>query len=87
MEKREPRVYYVQEREGRKAILVFDAGHAGGDVYVYEHKESNQTKDIEQEIMKYLHVDVLPKETKEEMVRIWVEKNFGTSMSWKLTPE
>lgn len=40
MEKRETRVYYFEEKVDRKAILVFDAGHEGGDIYIYEHKET-----------------------------------------------
>jgi len=87
MEKREARVYYVQEREDRKAILVFDAGHASGDVHIYEHKESCSTEDIQEEIKAHLQVDKLPKEDQSAIVSMWVEKKFGFQMIWKLTPE
>jgi len=86
MEKREARVYYIQ-REGKKAILVFDAGYAGGDVHIYEHKESCSAKEIEEEVRAYLQMNVPCKEASRAIVSIWVEKNFGHSMSWKLTPE
>lgn len=86
MEKREPRVYYLAEREDRKAMLVFDAGHSGGDIHIYEHKETRPTKEIEEEIKAYLQVDKLSKEALENIVSMWVEKEFGHSMPWKLTP-
>lgn len=87
MDKREPRVYYIPERDDRRAILVFDAGHAGGDVHVYEHKESRQANGIEAEVKVYLRVDELPREPETDAIRIWIEKEFGFPMSWKLVPE
>jgi len=87
MEKREARVYYLQEREDRKAIIVFDAGYAGGDVHIYEHKEAFPTKEIKKEIGAYLKLESMSKETEKEIVRLWVEKRFGHSISWNLLPE
>jgi hypothetical protein len=40
-------VYFSEERQDRKAILVFDAGHDKGTVYVYECKEAVLIEDIE----------------------------------------
>ena len=87
MEKREAKVYYIPERENEKAIIIFDGGYAGGDVHIYEHKKSCSTEEIQEEIKAYLQTNKLPKEAKESIVSIWVEKNFGHLMSWKLTPE
>lgn len=87
MDKREPKVYYLAERDDRKAILIFDAGHAGGDVHIYEHKESHSTKEIEKEMKAYLQVDKLSEEAMTNIVSMWVEKELGHSVSWKLTPE
>ncbi|MDI6905237.1 MAG: hypothetical protein QMD13_07110 [Candidatus Bathyarchaeia archaeon] len=87
MEKRAPKVYYVPERVGRNAILIFDAGYAGGDVHVYEYKESRSVKEIEEEMKAHLRVDKLSKEAEQDVVNTWIEKNFGLPMSWKLTPE
>ena len=87
MEKREARVYYVQESEDRKAILVFDAGHAGGDVYVYEFRESYPTEQIKEEAKNFLRLNKMSKTTEKEMVGSWVEKKFGFPLSWKLTSE
>ena len=87
MEKRTARVYYVQERIGQKALLVFDAGHAGGDIHIYEYKESQSTVDIMEEIKKQLQAEMLSREAQDAMVRMWIEKNHGFPMSWKLVPE
>ena len=85
MERREPRVYYLAEREDRKAILVFDGGYVGGDIHIYEHKESRPTKEIEEEVKAYFKVDKLSSEVMKNIVGMWIEQNFGHSISWKLT--
>lgn len=87
MEKREPRVYYVQEREGRKAMLIFDAGHANGDVHIYEHIKSCSTKDILEEVKKYLKADDFPKGSEFTILTTWIDKNHGFPISWKLVSE
>jgi len=84
MEKREPRVYYLAEREDRKAVLIFDGGYAGGDIHIYEHKESRETTELEEEMKQYYQNEELPKEVREELVALWIEKNLGYAMSWKL---
>lgn len=84
MTKREPRVYYSAEREDRKAILVFDAGYAGGDVHIYEHKETRLAKEIEDEVKANLKTDNL---STLNPVQVWVNQKFGHSMSWKLESE
>lgn len=84
MEKREARVYYLQKREDRKAIIVFDAGHAGGDVHIYEHKESRSVDQIEEEVKAFLKVDHI---STLNPVWTWVDKKYGHSMSWRLVSE
>jgi hypothetical protein len=83
MAKRIPRVYFSEERQDRKAILVFDAGHDKGTVYVYERKEAILIEDIEKE-MKELYQYEIPQEN---LVFKWVEFKFGFPMQWKLTSE
>jgi hypothetical protein len=87
LEKREARVYYVQEREGQKAILVFDGGHANGDIHVYEHVKSCSTKDVQEEVKTYLKAHNFPKGSEFTILSTWVEKNFGFPISWRLTEE
>lgn len=55
MERREPRVYYFAEREDQKAILIFDAGHTGGDIYIYEHKETLPASELKNLLTKLGH--------------------------------
>jgi len=87
MQKREARIFYVAERAGRKAIIVFDAGHGGGDVHIYEHMRDCPTKEIQDEVKKYLRVDKLPDGTEQSTLNTWIEKNFGLPISYKLIPE
>jgi hypothetical protein len=87
MERREARVFYIQGREGQKAMLVFDAGHANGDIHIYEHVKSFSTKDVLEEVKKYLNADGLPKGSEFTILSTWIEHNFGFPMIWKLTPE
>lgn len=87
MEKREARVYYIPEREGQKAIIIFDGGYAYGDIHIYEYVKSHDTEEIEKEIKEHYKVDKLSETISKEMVSIWVEKNFGHSMWWKLIIE
>ena len=82
MIKHEPRIYYIGQREEKKAVLVFDAGHANGDIHIYEHKTTLSSKDILIEMQE--EYSNLPDETRKEIVRNWVEKKFGHSISWKL---
>jgi hypothetical protein len=87
MEKREARVFYVQEREGQKAMLIFDAGHANGEIYVYECVKSYSTKEIQEEVKKHLKVNNLVKGTEFTALSTWIEKNYGFPISWKLVSE
>jgi hypothetical protein len=86
MERREPRVYYLAERQDRKALLVFDAGYAGGDIHVYEHKETIATERLEEEMKQFYGKDQLSETILKELVALWVEKKLGHPMSWKLIP-
>lgn len=55
MERRQPKVYHFAERENRKAILIFDAGHSGGDIYVYEHKDTPPAFELNKLLRKLGH--------------------------------
>lgn len=79
------RAHYLAERQDRKDMLIFDAGHASGDVHIYEYKESRSAKEIEEETKASLKVDKLPKMM--NPVWMWVNQKFGHSISWKLTSE
>lgn len=87
MQKREARIFYIPKGSGRKAIIVYDRGHAGGDVHVYECKESYSTKEIEEEIKKHLQIDKVPSGEQNTIIQTWVEKKFGLPISWKLVEE
>jgi len=50
MVSRLPRVYFSEKRQDRKAILVFDAGHDKGTVYIYEYKEARKVREIKKEM-------------------------------------
>lgn len=50
---RKPRVYWFKGKKEQKDILLFDAGHELGFVYVYELKESLQASQLESQIQKY----------------------------------
>ena len=50
MMRREPRVYYLGEKEDRKAILIFDAEYAGGDIHVYKRKETLESKKLAEDM-------------------------------------
>ena len=45
MSEREAKVYWVS-RTGQKDLLIFDAGHKDGTIYVYEFKESVLAQDV-----------------------------------------
>jgi hypothetical protein len=82
---RERRVYWIHKPEGEKDLLIFDAGYVGGDIHIYEFKESIPSENIEEEIKSY-YQNNLPKEFLKEITRLWVEKNCGNSLYWNLTP-
>ena len=52
---RKPRVYWFKGKKGRKDILLFDAGHELGLVYIYELKEDLPATELESQIQKYGH--------------------------------
>jgi hypothetical protein len=83
---RKPRVYYLPEKEGRKAMLVFDAGYALGDIHIYEHRETIDTKKLEEEMKQFYGKDQLSEAILSELVALWIEKKLGYPMSWKLVP-
>jgi len=84
--KREPRVYYLPEKEGKKATLVFDAGYAFGDIHIYEHKETIDTEKLEEELKQIYGRSRLYEEEMTELVALWVEKKLGYALRWKLEP-
>jgi hypothetical protein len=78
--KRTPKIYYIQEKQGQKALLIFDAGHSGGDIHVYEHKLTVPVEEIEKQIKKGTKLDI-------DDIRLWIERNYGTPLTWRLEPE
>lgn len=83
MVRRERRVYWVKKPE-EKDLLIFDGGYSGGDIHVYEYKETVSSKKIEEEMKAHLKYDEFPEEAMKEIVRWWVEKNFGHTLSYDL---
>jgi hypothetical protein len=78
MTEREPRVYFLPEKQGRKAMLVFDGGYTGGDIHVYEYKETIATDEIQKELQ-------LPEYQQKELVSHWVEKKLGHAIYYRLS--
>lgn len=77
MTEREPRVYYLPERQDRKAMIIFDGGYFGGDIHIYEHKETIATDDMQKELQ-------LPEYQLKELTTHWVEKKLGHAIYYKL---
>lgn len=85
MSERKRRVYWVR-RLKEKDLLVFDGGYFGGDVHIYEFKESHSAKDIEEELKNRYKVATLPDVMTDESVNLWVEKKFGMPVTYDLKP-
>jgi hypothetical protein len=79
---REARVYWVRRPEGEKDLLIVDAGYEGGAIYIYEHKESIEVKDIQKEAEEMLRY----KPPVNELVSIWIGAKFGYPMTWRIIP-
>lgn len=77
---RKRRIYWVRKPKGEKDLLIFDGGYVGGDIHVYEFKESYSSKKIEED----MKAEDMPMELIEEIVRLWVEKKYGVPMAWDL---
>ena len=87
MARRVPRVYFCEKTQDRNAILIFDAGYDGGDIHIYEHKETQQAKKIENEMKTHFKPHGIPEDFHKDVVQMWVEQKYGNSIVWKLTPE
>jgi len=80
------RVYWVDRPEDQKDLLIFDGGYVGGDVHVYEYKETYPSKDIEEEMKEYYKTNDIPDTLMPEIVRDWVERKFGHSVAYDINP-
>ncbi len=71
MPKREAKLYWIK-RHDKKDLLIFDAGHSNGTLYIYESKDSVIIN--EDEIQKIGNI------------QSWIEKKFGavSTSIWKL---
>lgn len=52
---REPKIYYFPETQERRAVLIFDGGYEGGDIHIYEHKETLPDSELDAQIRKHGH--------------------------------
>ena len=84
MPQRARRVYWISKPQG-KDLIVFDGGYIGGDIHVYEYKESHSVKEIEESVRLRLGWNELPAEYAKEAVIRWIEQNLGHAMSWELS--
>lgn len=50
---RSPRVYWFQKSLRKKDILVFDAGYTNGTIHIYEHKETLDAEELENQLRKH----------------------------------
>lgn len=78
------RVYWIKGTKDRPNILVFDGGYAGGDIHIYEHKESVSSEEAEKVAKEYLGGEEIPEENLPEVGRYWVEKKFGHNVAYDL---
>ena len=71
MPQREAKIYWIT-RTNEKDLLVFDAGHEDGTLYIYELKESVLVQDTQKMA---------------KNVESWIEKKYGfPKMEWKIEP-
>lgn len=85
MTERPSRVYWVQKNNGHH-LLIFDRGHEGGSVHVYEFKESFEVDRVKEELRRYYnHANPqAAKIDKVDSVALWVEKKFGFPTTFEL---
>jgi len=50
---RSPKVYWFQKPPRKKDILVFDAGYANGTIHIYDHKETLDAAELENQLKKH----------------------------------
>ena len=77
---RAKRVYWVDKPEKGEQLLIFDGGYYGGDIHVYEYKESFSSKVAKAEVEKKRGKEIEESQIP-EVVRMWVEQRFGHSVS------
>ena len=80
---RKSRIYWVKGKKDDKDLLIFDRGYNGGDVHIYELKDSFPQTKIEEYMKNYYQIDDLPTNIMSELVMNWVEKKFGSTMYWE----
>lgn len=85
--KRRRSIYYVSEREGKKALLIFDGGDDLGNIHVYELRESIPVCKVEEECKKILGLPESAHQSPEMIVPSWIEHKYGfPSMTFDITP-
>jgi len=72
-------VYWVDKPRKGEQLLVFDGGFYGGDIHVYEYRESFSHEEARAEVEKASGRKLRGAQVP-ELVRIWVEKRFGHSI-------
>ena len=55
MDERKAKVYWFTKPGDEKDILIFDAGHFGGDIYIYEHKATLPAIKLEEQLKLFGH--------------------------------
>jgi hypothetical protein len=81
---RTPKVFWVKKKEPEKSLLIFDSVYFGGDFQIFEYKETCLSKEIEDKMSSQHGNKKLSEIELEEMVRRWVEKKFGHTITWDL---
>lgn len=51
----EAKVYWFQKPQDEKDILIFDPGYIGGDIHIYEHKETMKAIKLDEQLKKHEH--------------------------------
>jgi len=50
---RPPNVYWFRKSLHKKDILIFDAGYANGTIHIYEHKETLDAEELENQLREH----------------------------------
>jgi hypothetical protein len=80
---RNRRIYWVEKPASGKPLLVFDGGYPGGDIHIYEYKESIPSDKAISEVETYLKHEVA-KEVMPDVIRLWVEQKMGHNLGYDI---
>jgi hypothetical protein len=75
-------VYLIKKPNDEKDILVFDAGYPNGTLYVYELKETSESKDIGKELKEMFPDRDFSDMEIMDIMRFWVDKKYGYARYW-----